>query len=1012
MDVNQTKFHLLLSRADWGNCLSANGEKLDDFWAAEKDSETPNGQEFSWDEEKNEITLQPQLFKFTGSSKEEKIDLKNRRGAARDRYGNWYWIDETNFKIKVLSTGTNLVSDFYPLAAEDCAKTESGGFAPIETAEQTPFEIRGLAITTDHYLVVGMFAPAGLLIFDLFATGEPRRVLWREDVDFSPFDMAARFDGGVFILDRKNRRYWTLDRRFYVIGESPVESESLLDDFQPLDENAERKRCLDLPADKLFSSLPPFAEPISIESLPDNTVLILNLPQDEDFSTIYRYYRGHLLDELPTSAISAMVKKDEKPVSPPEKFRLRGYDLAYVESDQAAGTWERVFVVTEEGNQAFAFALVCLNQLIISPFPELPPNVVKKHLELQPLAEYYPMRLFGGKGLATSDGKVYFDFGERRLPLIKQNRPSFIESATLETPIFDGKETDCVWHRLMLDGCISPETKIEVKSRSAAEKEDIQSAAWQREPDFYLRGNGSELPFVSQSFSKEKGTGTWELLLQNCKNRYLQLCLSFSGNGQRSPRISALRVYYPRFSYLNHYLPSIYRDDEQSAFFLDRFLANFEGFYTAIEGRIADAQMLFDVRSAPPDALEWLGKWFGIAFHPAWTDAKRRLFISRAMDFYQSRGTARGLRIALRLALDSCADERIFETRTAEEILRDPIRLVERFQTRRTPQIIPPDSIVDKNLPRISGAAAKWSAEQGANALHHLYAAKFENQPNKKFSLIRPADAGEAAIWENFALENLGFAPSDAAATDRQSWQSFLTGKYQNNIYALNAAYGADFQSFTEIFVPRGTETNQTLKADWNEFAEFTTISSRWRKLWQDFLARRYRRVGQLNEVYGTNWNSFESIALFDRLPLTGQPLADWFLYESGVLPMQQTAHRFTVMIPAANGGSDTHEEQARKFDLARRVVEMEKPAHTVCDFRYYWNLFRLDEARLGSDTLLGLGSRDPSLNPDLILGQSFVGESRLGTVQPEKFTSRYVLGNEALKQTKTALTPKKDGEK
>ena len=273
--------------------------------------------------------------------------------------------------------------------------------------------------------------------------------------------------------------------------------------------------------------------------------------------------------------------------------------------------------------------------------------------------------------------------------------------ATLDTPIFDGKEANCVWHRLMLDGCLSAETKIEIHSRAAATKDEISIADWRKEPNLYLRGNGSEQPFVNNQTSKEAGRGTWELLLQKTANRYLQLRLVFSGNGQRTPRVSALRVYYPRFSYLNNYLPAIYREDDQSAFFLDRFLANFEGFYTTIEERIAAVQMLFDVRSAPPDALDWLANWFGIALDPSWTEDKRRLFISRAVDFYQYRGTVRGLRMALRLALDSCADERIFAAQTADEKRRDPIRIVERFQTRRTPELIPPDSNENRNLPRL-----------------------------------------------------------------------------------------------------------------------------------------------------------------------------------------------------------------------------------------------------------------------------------------------------------------------
>ena len=213
--------------------------------------------------------------------------------------------------------------------------------------------------------------------------------------------------------------------------------------------------------------------------------------------------------------------------SPPKKFRLRGYDIAFVKGSDADETRDRLYVVSEEGNQAFAFNLICKNELQISPSPELPANVVKRNLELQPIAEYFPMRLYGGKGFAAADGKVYFDFGERWLPLVKQNRPRFITGAYLETPILDGKQPNCVWHRLMLDGCIPPETKIEIYSRTAEDKKKFKFADWQKEPDLYLRGNGSELPFAGNAVSKEKGKGTWELLFQKAKNRFLQLRLVF-----------------------------------------------------------------------------------------------------------------------------------------------------------------------------------------------------------------------------------------------------------------------------------------------------------------------------------------------------------------------------------------------------------------------------------------------------------------------------------------------------
>ena len=139
----------------------------------------------------------------------------------------------------------------------------------------------------------------------------------------------------------------------------------------------------------------------------------------------------------------------------------------------------------------------------------------------------------------------------------------------------------------------------------------------------------------------------------------------------------------------------------------------------------------------------------------------------------------RGIRSALRLALYPCADESIFEAQTAEEKKLDPIRIVERFQTRRTPEIIPADFITGQNLPRLVEQTVDWKPGQGADALHRQYDEKFEEETDLKFPLLKPANADEAVIWENFALAVLGFVPSDAAASEQRQWQGFLSAEYQ-----------------------------------------------------------------------------------------------------------------------------------------------------------------------------------------------------------------------------------------
>ncbi|HEY8561390.1 MAG TPA: phage tail protein [Pyrinomonadaceae bacterium] len=1002
MDVNGTKYHLLLTRDDWARCRAGRkNELLSEFWRRGGEAEG----KFDWDENAPGITLPKRIFKFTAAPKDEKPALEGRRGAARDRYGNWYWIEPDSSKIKVFSRGSQTVTDFYPSPETPAAEIRPGAFRPLEKNVLRTVELRGLCVTIDHFLVAGTIAPAGLLVFDLFAGGAPRRISWREGAPFSPFDIAARRAGGVFVLDRANKSCWTLDRNFGALAAGRNDTKENTEAFQPVDAREERKTFGRTRATDYFSALPETADPIAIEALPDDTFLILDLPPEKNaFSIVCRYYRGHLLDKLELPDMVAPVDENARPIhSPPERFRLRGFDMAFLEAGSAGEPEtadDRLFIVAEEGNQAFSFRLRCRADSPASTSPPLPACVVARHFELEPIAEYYPLRLFSGKGLTAAGGEVYYDFGARWLALKKQNRPRFETLGTLETEIFDGQEPHCVWHRLLLDACLPPETTIEVFSRAGETEKELLVDDWDAEPPLYLRGDGSELPFAAGATSKEKGAGTWELLLQRAQKRFLQLRLVFRGNGQRTPRVSALRVYYPRFSYLENYLPAIYREDEPSAFFLDGFLSNIEGFYTAIEDRIAAAEMLFDVRSAPPDALEWLADWLGAALDPAWSEDKRRLFISRAVDFFRYRGTARGIRIALRLALDACADESIFEHQTDERRRRDPVRIVEGFQTRRTPEIIPADAPPEfQNLPRLVQKGEKWQPNQGAAALHRLYGEKFAGEPKPEFPLTPPSDAQEAAVWERFAREALGFVPSDAALAERRLWQGFLRDEHLGSLSDLNRAHDAGYRSFEEIRLPRGTETSAALKDDWRKFVEKTRPASGARKLWQDFLARRYRRTGRLNETYETNWDSFAAVSLFDRLPFYEKQIADWLQFEGGVLPMHRAAHRFTVMIPAlvGDGRAESIAEQNRRLALARRVVELEKPAHTIVDFRFYWNLFRLDEVRLGFDTLLGLGSRDPLLNPLLIAGESFLGESRLGVSEPEKYAERYVLGSEFL---------------
>ncbi len=64
---------------------------------------------------------------------------------------------------------------------------------------------------------------------------------------------------------------------------------------------------------------------------------------------------------------------------------------------------------------------------------------------------------------------------------------------------------------------------------------------------------------------------------------------------------------------------------------------------------------------------------------------------------------------------------------------------------------------------------------------------------------------------------------------------------------------------------------------------------------------------------------------------------------------------------------------------------------------KFYWELFRVGEARLGEYTLIDLGSRAPQLMSPLLLGQGHLAETYL-PARKEIPGDRAVLGREQLK--------------
>jgi phage tail-like protein len=268
MDANGTKLHLLYGKRDFGGLRLAEGPDvpLRELW------QLPEAQQpdIEWNGGRGSLQLarQPQLFRRNG--RVDPLPLSRRRGAGRDRYGHWYWIDAAETGIRFLANGERTSAPFWSslTARATCEPGPDGAFVSCAAPGPASLQLRGLAVThrrsetggstgggstgsggvgsgtsgggtsgggtsgggtsggggepvyTGHYLAVGNVTQRGILVFDLHRGGPPMLMQWYAGVDFAPYDMAPTPDGGVLILDQDNSRYWRLDRDFRLRGET------------------------------------------------------------------------------------------------------------------------------------------------------------------------------------------------------------------------------------------------------------------------------------------------------------------------------------------------------------------------------------------------------------------------------------------------------------------------------------------------------------------------------------------------------------------------------------------------------------------------------------------------------------------------------------------------------------------------------------------------------------------------------------------------------------------------
>lgn len=355
-------------------------------------------------------------------------------------------------------------------------------------------------------------------------------------------------------------------------------------------------------------------------------------------------------------------------------------------------------------------------------------------LALEPVGEFYPLVAHGGEPFMHGPDLPprYLTTDARRLaPLHALSRPRYVtygEATNLNTRYFDSGAAGTVWHRIYLEAAIPDNCGVKVYVAAADDPpaETASPSVWHehhfgrstkwdvapRVPRGTWLSYPSEVPFHAGLLPcgpEPERAGLFTALVQRTghavsqvRGRYLQVRLVLTGDGRSTPEVAAVRVYGPRFSYIDNYLPELYQEtltgaDADAAGdrttphdFLERFLGIFEATLTPLEDRIASAHLLTDARTAPVDVLDWLGSWIGVSFDRAYPSERRRRLIQTAPELYRRRGTLEGLRLALDLA-------------TQGACTRGEIVVVEDFRLRRTFSTILGADLADENDPLLAG---------------------------------------------------------------------------------------------------------------------------------------------------------------------------------------------------------------------------------------------------------------------------------------------------------------------
>ena len=459
----------------------------------------------------------------------------------------------------------------------------------------------------------------------------------KSGVDFKAWRLAAHPSGGVIVLDRDNRKLLRLQGLPLPDLPSLPYSPNVL---RPCDDNPDPPRVaatLTLPADETF---------VAVAGDGAGKFALLSWYRDKTN-----------LDAVQLRTFTSLVDFDASWTLAGVKFP---YSMAWLEG-------EKIALLGSQNKKAFVYSL----DPSAGALPTTGDTFVLSTANAGPFAHGFSQ-------------PPYYNDGTELWPLLPLSINSLARSGRASNRMrIDGGTARGVWHRLYLEASLPQRCGAVVWLASANDPAklddpgtkwfphlfgdvdtpagyvDVPRAVWQRVP--------SEVPFdaglLTEKPEKDR-KGLFMVLAQRAgvavralRGRYLGVNIELTGDGRSTPEIAALRIYGPRFSYVEQYLPELYREntigpeaDTDGAStrpdFFERFVDIFEGPMTQMEDRVAAAYRLCHPDSVPDSGLDWLGSWIGVDPSPL-PAGRRRARLTETPKLYRERGTVKGIADAI-----------------------------------------------------------------------------------------------------------------------------------------------------------------------------------------------------------------------------------------------------------------------------------------------------------------------------------------------------------------------------